>query len=308
MNKITAVTRQAIADDMEINQVVYSADVNEADFLARLIDLKSLNSNDYRYTNAYDDIAQHTSWNDYSFSWYLTDPRINMLYANDELYIRFLELSVQPVIRNNTEDIDQLVGLYNKHLEADGYSFYKQGEISGRPIYKLHPITTSQTAASKSKANITKYLDTPYVLAKIQLMHDSVNKDSSLAIGTAKELIETTCISILKQKGVEVDKDWNISQLMKNTNKVLNFTPSQAANAEKAEKSIQQILSGINRIITGVTELRNAFGTGHGKDAGFVGIEAKFAQLAVDSASTVVTLYLATNGETAELVETSLEF
>lgn len=308
MNKITSITRQAIADEMELSEINYSAQTAEVDFLARIINLKALPSTDRRYSNAYDDIAQHTSWNDYDFSWYLTDPRINMLYADEELYTQFLELSLHPVIRNNAEDIERLVQLYNKHLEADGYSFYKQGEISGRPIYKLHPITTRQAVASKSKANISRYLDTPYVLSKIQLMHESINKDSALAIGTAKELIETTCISILKQKNIEVDKDWNISQLMKNTNKVLNFTPVQAVNAEKAEKSIQQILSGINQIITGVTELRNAFGSGHGKDAGFVGIEARFAQLAVDSASTVVTLYLATNGETAELIETTPEF
>jgi hypothetical protein len=52
-----------------------------------------------------------------------------------------------------------------------------------------------------------------------------------------------------------------------------------------------------------VTELRNAYGTGHGKDADFKGLETKYAKLLVGVVSEIVIIFLATNGETAELVE-----
>jgi len=308
MAKITSITRQAIADEMKLTDLRYSGTLSEEGFLARLFDLKALPSNDSRYTNAYDDIAQHTSWNDWDEAWYLVDPRINVLYSPDELYIRFIELSVHPTARNNTYEIEKAVRLYNQHLEADGYALYKDSEISGRPIYKISVLSAGSSVAAAGKANIKKHLDTPYVNAKIKLMHESVKSDPGLAIGTAKELIETTCISILKQRGVTPDKDWTVSQLIKNTNKVLSFTPSEAEDAKKAEASISTILSGINQIITGVTELRNAYGTGHGKDANFKGLEPMYAQLAVDAVSAVSILYLNVNGTSAELIETKNDF
>lgn len=303
MNKITTVTRQAIADEMQLSQIHYAGDMQEVKFLARLYDLNKLPSDDYRYSTAYDDINQHTSWNDWEDGWYLTDHRFNLLYADDEKYIRFIVETLHPVVRNNADEIKRVAELYNRHLEKDGYKLYQKSGISGRPVYDASLITVPIVTATKSKSNIKKFLDTPYVEKQINLMHDAVQSNPDEALGKAKELIETACISILNQKGVEVDKDWTIGQLLKNTNKSLDFTPAQASNAQKAEQSIQTILSGINQIVTGVTELRYAYGAGHGKDAGFVGLEPKFAQLAVDAASALVTLYLSTNGETTELIE-----
>jgi hypothetical protein len=59
----------------------------------------------------------------------------------------------------------------------------------------------------------------------------------------------------------------------------------------------------MNNIIQGVAELRNSYGTGHGKDADFKGLEAKYARLLVGVVSEFVILLLTTNGEHAELVE-----
>jgi hypothetical protein len=46
-------------------------------------------------------------------------------------------------------------------------------------------------------------------------MHDVIEKNSELAIGTAKELLETTCKSILKQKGLLFLMDWSLPILTK---------------------------------------------------------------------------------------------
>lgn len=73
-------------------------------------------------------------------------------------------------------------------------------------------------------------------------MNDAIRKDTDLAIGTAKELLETTCKSILKQKAVAVDSNWTLPQLLKTTTNALDFTPKEAANPESAERSLKQIL------------------------------------------------------------------
>jgi len=130
-------------------------------------------------------------------------------------------------------------------------------------------------------------------------MTDAIHKDTDLAIGTAKELLETTCKSILRQKNETINSDWKLPQLLKATTNSLDFTPKEAGDPEKAEKAIKQILGGIASIVQGVGELRNGYGTGHGKDSDFIGLEIKYAKLLVGVVSEIAILYLATNGETA---------
>jgi hypothetical protein len=48
-NGITDITRRQIADEMTIGNILYHGGQTEPDFLARLFDLKSLPSGDYRY-------------------------------------------------------------------------------------------------------------------------------------------------------------------------------------------------------------------------------------------------------------------
>ncbi|MDR3188767.1 MAG: abortive infection family protein [Prevotellaceae bacterium] len=304
MSKISDVTRRHIADEMSIHKIWYCGNLTELDFLSRLYNLKSFKSMDYRYNNAYDDIYQHTvNNNDWSDDWIYSDPRINLSYCDDETYLKFLENTVHPRVRSNSDEVVQLIKIYNKNLANDGFEIVQTNQISSYPVYEGRAKSIEANQLAAKKVEIKKFLDTEYVNNKIKLMQDAVNKDTDLAIGTAKEFLETTCQSILKQKGVVIDKNWSLSRIVKETSNILDFTPKNIDDAEKAKKSIIQILSGISSIVQGVAELRNSYGTGHGKDADFKGLEPKYANLLVSVVSDIVLLYLSTNGETAELVE-----
>ena len=303
-NRITDITRRQIADEMSLNNLWYHGNSTEPDFLARLFNLKGLPSKDYRYNNAYDDIYQHMVNNtDWDSDWLYNDPRINLSYCDDDIYLRFLALTLHPRVRTNESEVHKLVEIYNKHLGNDGFEVIQTDEISGKPIFSVHQKIIGQAGLLAKKVEIKKYLNTEYVNGKIDIMNEAIRKDTDLAIGTAKELLETTCKSILKQKAVVVDSNWTLTQLLKATTNALDFTPKEAANPESAERSIKQILGGISSIVHGVSELRNSYGTGHGKDADFKALEAKYAKLLVAVVSEIVILYLSTNGETAELVE-----
>jgi hypothetical protein len=303
-NKITDVTRRQIADEMSLNKLWYHGNLTDPDFLARLFDIKSLPSRDYRYNNAYDDIYQHMVNNtDWDNDWIYNDPRINLSYCDDDTYLRFLALTLHPRVRTDTGEIQKLVEIYNKHLDNDGFETIQTDEISGKPVFSGRQKVIGQANLIAKKIEIKKYLNTEYVNNKINIMNDAVYKDTDLAIGMAKELLETTCKSILKQKAVVVDSNWTLPQLLKTTTNALDFTPKAAADPLNAEKSIRQILGGISSIVHGVSELRNSYGTGHGKDADFKALEGKYAKLLVGVVSEIVILYLSTNGETAELVE-----
>jgi len=289
---------------MHIGKLSYNGNQTEPDFLARFFDLKNLQSRDSRYNNAYDDIYQHMVNNyDWDYNWIYTDPRINMFHCDDETYLQFLSKTLHPSVRSSKDEVDQLLEIYNRFLGADGFEIFQVDEISGRPIFSGRQKVLGQASFITKKVEIRRYLNTAYVNSKIITMNDAINKDTGLAIGTAKELLETICKSILKQHGVPIESDWSLPRLLKETTSNLDFRPKDATDSQKAESSIRQILGGIASIVHGVTELRNGYGSGHGKDADFKGLEVKYAKLVVGIVHEIALLFLATNGETAEIID-----
>jgi hypothetical protein len=57
------------------------------------------------------------------------------------------------------------------------------------------------------------------------------------------------------------------------------------------------ILSNLATITNGIAELRNSYGTGHGKDSKAKGLGSRHAKLAVGAASTLAVFLLETHNE-----------
>jgi len=303
-NKINQKTRRNISDELKISKIQYSGVLEEQEFLSRIFDLKQLPSNDARYKTAFDDIWKHmTMNNDWQPDWVFLDIRFNLLHCDDALFLDFLCETIHPAVRIDEVEINKILDIYNRHLESSGYEIVENGVISERPIFKSNLIVITDTNKTKNHTVIKKYLNTDYVNSRIELMNKSLQNDTDLAIGTSKELIEIICKSILKQLNITIDKNWDLLRLVKETNKVLDFKPKNASNPEDAERSIKQILGGISSIIQGITELRNNYGSGHGKDADFRSLETRYARFVVGLVSELAVFYLHTNGERTELAE-----
>ena len=126
-------------------------------------------------------------------------------------------------------------------------------------------------------------------------METAVENDPGLAIGTAKELIETCCKTILDEQGVVAQKDTELPGLVRLTCKALSLTPDDIPEKAKAVEVIKKILMNMATITTGVAELRNYYGTGHGKTAKARGLQPRHARLAVGAASTLALFLLETH-------------
>lgn len=303
-NLITSLNRRNIIDALKKITYQYYGRMEELEFLSRLYNLEKLPSTDERYSTAYQDIYQHTVNNDdYGWDWFFTDERFNLINCKDEIFLKFLSGTIHPEVRNDEEEIYKILDTYNKYLKADEYEIVQIDEISSNPIFAGRKILSGTQELKTKSALIKTFLDTDYVTKKINRMTDSLDKDNDLAIGTAKELLETMCKSILKQKGIEYVSDWSVSKLINITTKNLDFIPKNAEDPEKAKKSIIQILSGISTTIQGLSELRNAYGSGHGKEADFKPLETVYAKLYVSLVSDLVIFYLSINGENTEIVE-----
>jgi hypothetical protein len=304
-NVITPVTRRKIVDEILVGSFVYHGQAQEDDFWSRLLDLDTLPSYDPRYQTAAQDIYKHRvlNPNDWSDRWFLKDDRTNMLRCPDLEFLRFLCETVHPAVQPEKLLVGELVAMYNKWLAVDGYELITTEEISGRPVYKGARSIDGVGALQEQKKAIIQYLDGKYIQQKLALMYTTVQTQTDVAIGLAKELLETTCQSIIHQHRKAIDKEWSIQRLMKETIEVIDLSPKDVADPEKAEMSMKKVLQGLNSIVQGVAELRNSYGSGHGKTADFKGLEPKYAKFIVAVVGEICLLLLASNPMAVELIE-----
>ncbi len=295
-NKITPITRRNIWDELIISNINPYGRFEESDFLGRVWNLSVLPSSDSRFTDAYGDIWQHrvnnSDWDDF---WLLTDPRINLLYCNDSTYLQFLCETIHPIVRNDSTEISNILQIYNKHIATDGFTIIEKTKISDKSVFAGIARNHIDVHLKKKSQEIKKWLSADYVMLQITAMESSIETTPHIAIGIAKELIETCCKSILEERNILYDKNWDLPRLMKETTKLLKLTPDDISNEVKAASSIKQILGSLSSVVQGIGELRNEYGSGHGKNGKFIGLQPRHAKLAVGAASTLAIYLLDTH-------------
>lgn len=141
-------------------------------------------------------------------------------------------------------------------------------------------------------------LDANHLAEQIRRMEDAVETDPSLAIGTAKELIETCCKTILRERGREIPGTPDIPTLTKATLKELNLVPEGVPNAARGADVIKRLLSNLSTVGHGLAELRGLYGTGHGRHGSTSGLTTRHAKLAVGAASTLAIFLFETHEQT----------
>lgn len=296
-NTITEVTRRVIFDWLTLEDVHWSGRLDEGDFLARMFDLGSLPSTDGRFKDAAGDIWQHRVNNpaDWSDDWVFTDSRFGLIDGPDDTFLRFLRETVHPVVRPEPDEGRKLVQLYNVHLKADGWELFEASTISGRPVYDARRMAVDGQRAVRSMNRLLDVFDAEHLRLQVQRMDAAVESDPDLAIGTAKELIETICKGILQQRGEAIDAGWDVPQLTKATVRTLGLLPDGISDATRGAETIRILRSGLASIAGRLAELRNMYGTGHGKSPDTKGLQPRHARLAVGAAATLATFFFETH-------------
>lgn len=143
-----------------------------------------------------------------------------------------------------------------------------------------------------------KILNANHLAEQIRRLEASVKTDPSLAIGTAKELIETCCKTILAERGKPVTGTPDVSTLTKEVLKELKLVPEGVPDAARGADVIKRLLSNLGTIGNGLAELRGLYGTGHGKHGTATGLSPRHAKLAVGAAATLAMFLFETHQET----------
>ena len=294
--RISHITRRDITDAILRDESSLYGRLEEEEFLARLCDLSTLPSTDSRFPDAAGDIWQHRVNNyDWEDDWIFSDYRFQLLDGDDEIFLRFLCETIHPEVRSDIAEVERLCQMYNQHLENDGFQLVEKTWISGKPVFVGLDVGI---VAAPSIADARKTLsgtDTGYVAQQITRMEAAVQNDPGLAIGTAKELVETCCKTILVERQVKVPQNFDLPQLVKFTSRELELTPADIPEQAKAADTIKRLLSNLATITQGIAELRNKYGTGHGKEATAKGLTSRHAKLAVGAASTLAVFLVETH-------------
>jgi hypothetical protein len=126
-------------------------------------------------------------------------------------------------------------------------------------------------------------------------LHRIAQFDPPLAIGTAKELVESTAKAVLQERGLEVDDKNDLPALVNRSQEAIGLHPGSVQLGPDSAGAVKRILGGLTSIVIGLGELRNrGYGTGHGPKGERVGLRLRHAQLAVNAAVTWCSVMLDT--------------
>jgi hypothetical protein len=295
-SNISEATRRNILDGLRLGAVRWSGRLDEPDFLSRLFDLKKLPSHDHRFKDAAGDIFQHRVRNDDGDAyWVFGDTRFDLTWCADEVFVRFLCEMLHPVVRPEEAEVERLAAMFNEQLSTDGWEIYPATTVSGRPVFAGRRRSFHLDHAVRAVKSAVEPFGAEYVSRQITRLYGAAHNDPELAIGTAKELLETVCKSIISERLGTCDANQELPALIKATTRLLQLAPDDVPDSAKGAESIRILLNSLGTVAGRLAELRNLYGTGHGKGAGARILDERHARLAVGAAATLATFLVETH-------------
>lgn len=277
--------RTNIVDGLRLDQVAWHGKLNEVEFLSRLYDLQNLPSNDARYKDSAGDIWQHCINNDdWDAYWVFSDARFGLVDGSTDYFLRFLCETVHPVARPDRDLALKLVSHYNDQLRQAGWEIVEEERIGGRPRFTYRQFTREGKSAVLRARTVAEALDAGWMAKAIERLERSIDSDPDLAIGTAKELVESFCKTLLNKWAVEFPKSADLNDLTKLVLKELKLVPDGVSDQAKGAENIKLILRALTQITNNLAQLRGLYGTGHGRDGSHRGLQPRHARLAVAAA------------------------
>ena len=288
-NSIPESVRRDIIDFLRIHHVAWAGRLEETDFLSRLYRIDELPSHDRRLRTMAQDIRQHRVHNpmDWDDDWVYKDSRLNLHGCSDEEFLSFLCEMLHPIVRPDPEEVEALAEFFNECLARSGWQLTPEGQLAGRPVYSAQQFMPSAIVAFESANAPSGGLSAEYVMRQVTRMQSSIQSDPELAVGTAKEFVETICKTVLDELNKPYGTRATLLDLVKAVRSELGLLPEGIDDKAKGSAIVKRILGSLGSAAQGVAELRGLYGTGHGRSARSGGIQPRHARLAVGAATTL---------------------
>ena len=128
-----------------------------------------------------------------------------------------------------------------------------------------------------SSDDLSALHDPDAIYTHLRRLRASVDTDPEHAVGVAKELVESTVKLVLLQLDVEFDNSDDLPRLAKQAQRALLLHAGTISPDSKGADATKKVLNGLTQIAVGIAELRNHYGTGHGRTASATGLKPRHA-------------------------------
>jgi len=285
---ISPKTRREIAEAIEREKINCFGKLRASDFLSRHFPLREMPplwlEQKYVGSNAYNDVYRHVdSFKDYSPYFFLEHNALGLPILDDTKYLDILCDMLHPEVRseqsyensNLGDEIYKILTLLNTYLLKDGVSIYPVQREYGLPSYSyslgLLPSNTLKHAIFSEFPEDEIISNTIKNLVEIHSL-------PSTRLGSAKELLETISKHILENSDFDFESsDSNFNKVVKTA---YEHVKMDAPNNTAVDKMLKSMASAINSTVGTLAELRNKYGTGHGKKPGFKELDKSYGELA----------------------------
>ena len=201
------------------------------------------------------------------------------------------------MVRPDRGEALTLVGHFNDQLRGEGWHLVEEEKIAGRPRFVARRLQLSGGRSVSRARTVADALDAGWMQKEIARLEHAVDRDPALAIGTAKELVETCCKSILAKRGIEVSRKADLPELTKLLAKELKLVPDGISDATKGAETVRLILRNLSALTQYLAELRGLYGSGHGREGKHRGLQPRHARLAVGAAVAFIDFVTETHRE-----------
>jgi len=167
--EISTITRRAVLDELILMGDI-EGKLDIVTFLKRIWNIESFPPHYGIIGNLEDDIRKHMIANDDWNYDFLFDTVLNVLYISDEMFSRFIENIVHPLVRDR-ENQKNYVDKINNHISKDGFNLEIDSEISGYPVYR---VLSKNTGVKGKIKNLIFAADGPKPEI---ILKDSLNND-----------------------------------------------------------------------------------------------------------------------------------
>lgn len=298
---VSTAARRAIVRMLQNEGISWQGALDDVEFLQPIYDLDALPSTDSRYKTAGQDIWQHRINNptDWPEDWVYTDARFQVLDGPDATFLAFIERLVSPKARPDARQASKLAERISRELERTGWSLVQRESLAGDVVYRVEPFDPVFRRSRQAMRSTAAVLSSTWMHQELTRIETAIDHDPALAIGTAKEMVETCCKHIAGALQLPLSPSPDMPELTKAVMKALRLVPEDIPESAKATDTIKRTLSNLAQITQGLSELRKHYGTGHGRPASHKGLSARHARLAVNAAAAFVEFVAATYRERA---------
>lgn len=132
---------------------------------------------------------------------------------------------------------------------------------------------------------------------QVEALEDAMPDRPGVAVSFCRTLIETTCKTILIDRGQSPDDRWEAPKLISETTKFLHLGIHDDGHTDaKLKSGADKLVRGVNSIIDGLVEIRNVHGAAaHGSDAYAPMLDERYAEILARATDAVVGLLFKTH-------------